>query len=217
MQPAVYESCTRSLLKIAATNQQMHEAISKMAPKGVHVMTDPTRGRVRENWGGGVFGPHHLLEEALGPSLKKRLPKGKIVMTSSGKDPITLAHEMGHAQFDESLIGRTVQNPYVRGLSSRLAPIAGAGVGYATGAATRSPLAGAAAGAAVSGIGHLPTLLSEGMASMRAVDNLRAAGASDAQVAAAKRDMGKWLLTYMKDPALHMAAGVIAGGAGGAA
>lgn len=211
---SAYAGCAEELLKVAASAAQMHRRIAGMAPRGVHVLTDPTKDTVKRNWGGGVFGPHHLLEEALGPGHK--LPKGKIVMTSKDKDPTTLAHEMGHAQFDEGTIGKVMQNPYVRGSAPALGLGAGMMLGSAAGMSAGA-LAGAAVGGALGAAGHVPTLVGEGMASMKAVDNLRAAGASEQQVAHAKRQMGRWFLTYMKDPLKATVVGAGAGALGGLA
>ena len=124
----------------------------------------------------------------LGDEAKIILPEGK---SPAG----VLGHEMGHAQFDKKFLGKATQNIPARiafNLSTIGSPLAGAAAGYGIddkatgmGVAAGIPLAIAA-----------PTLLSEGVASVKGMGNLRRAGANPAQLAAARKTLLRAFGTY---------------------
>lgn len=111
------------------------------------------------------------------------------------KVPAVMAHELGHAQFNKTRLGRALQHPATRLSTNALgAPLSGlAGLLAARSDSDAAPYAAALVPLAL----HAPTLVSEAMASRHAMGKLRAAGASAAQLAKARRQLAGAYGTYL--------------------
>ena len=212
-----YTQCKQALLKLAAPEEkkrlvQLVRKLREELPEELTVRIEPRNKKLMQLWGGGVYGDAKEIAQAL---KRKDLGGGKMVMLMRADDPSTLAHELGHAQFDKGLVGRVLQNPHVRGIGSALGASMGPLAGLVVGSATGSRLAGAAAGAITPFIGRAPVLIGEAVASKKAIDSLRRAGMNEKEIDAAKRDLGKALLTYMRSPVKAAVLGAMVGGVSG--
>ena len=117
------------------------------------------------------------------------------VSVRENEDPGILAHELGHAEIDRTTIGRVLQSQALRTLSV----VAGTG-GAALGVLGSTP-SHRTIGALIAVAATTPILGSEGWASVKAVDKLRRAGATEGEVSAAKTRLLKAFGTYAAIPA----------------
>jgi hypothetical protein len=141
-------------------------------------LTGATRARLEPLEGHAYepLGPHH-----------ERVDGKSVVRVRKDEDPAVLAHELGHAEFDGTLVGRALQHPATRMISN-----AGILVGVYAGA---EGLPGSI-GAAIVAASSAPTMVSEYQASSRALRLLRNAGAKEDEVADAKRKLRAAYSTY---------------------
>jgi hypothetical protein len=119
----------------------------------------------------------------------------------------SLAHEVGHADFDQGLLGSIVQSPIARAGS-----VMGLGIGaivalVAEGSMARRVALASGAAAAV----QLPMLTSEAMASIRGHELLKAHGAPQEFLDAYKKDLWGSFQTYLPDPMFHIGGAAVAG------
>jgi hypothetical protein len=121
-------------------------------------------------------------------------PKKPFIAVGSGlKSPGILAHEIGHAQLDNSRLGRMIQNKGTI-LAGKLAPVAGLGLGYAAGRSDNEKAQ--TLGALSGGLMSIPQLAYEGAASLKGYKNLKRLGANPAQLRAARRSLLPAFGTY---------------------
>lgn len=109
--------------------------------------------------------------------------------------PAVLAHELGHAEFDRTRLGRVLQNPIFRHSLNSLALPASA-IGGVLAARSDSGAAPYAA-MALPALMHAPTLISEGAASYNALKKLRNIGASAADISKARRQLAGAFGSYL--------------------
>lgn len=102
----------------------------------------------------------------------------KHITVRKDEAPAILAHELGHAEIDDSFIGRMAQSPV-----GRTAPVS---VGNLLGAVALGRGQHAAGTASVAA-GFVPVLAQEALASIKGVRKLREAGASEEELADAKK------------------------------
>jgi len=209
--PQHYSHCARELLKLASKPnpdaQRLYREVASKVPEGVTVVLDKNN-RMLKRYGGGVYGVGDLVSKVL----KAELPKGDVIVVSR-QDPVTLAHEAGHAAFNESLVGRVLQSRVARGAAG----LAGAGAlaAGAAGGAKLGPLGGALLGASVPFLLSSPTLIGEAVASHKGVERLREAGMSEEQIDKAKKQLTDAFFTYAKQPLRAGAGGALVGGVAG--
>lgn len=109
-----------------------------------------------------------------------------------------LAHEIGHAQFDDSLLGSIAQNRIARGIHT-IAPF----IAMAAGPLLGSKGTARALKSLVLALGlAAPTLLSEGVADYKGYKVLQQAGASEEELAQYIRTLTKPQATYLISPAV---------------
>jgi hypothetical protein len=109
-----------------------------------------------------------------------------------------LAHEIGHAQFDESTLGYLAQSQIARGIHT-IAPV----IGLVAGPLRGSKGTARALKSLVLALGlAAPTLLSEGVADYKGYKVLQQAGASDEELAQYIKTLMKPQSTYLMAPAL---------------
>lgn len=112
------------------------------------------------------------------------------------KDPDILAHELGHAQFQQTALGKITQSTPAR-LMHMTSPIGGMALGSAIGGSTRARVLKSL----LVGLGlSTPTLISEGMASYNGYKNLKHLGADDARLERYKKRIVLPQLTYLINP-----------------
>lgn len=133
---------------------------------------------------------HHETMPDVGPRYVRAGGKQHVGLRAD-EDPAVLSHELGHAEFDRTTIGRVLQSPATQWL-----PMAGR-VGGAVAAARGNVTIGMAIAAASA----LPILAYEGEASRRGIAKLRRAGATEEEVADAKARLLKAWGTYAMMPA----------------
>ena len=102
-----------------------------------------------------------------------------------------LAHELGHAEFDKSRLGRFTQHPIARSLfpAAMVAGLAAGAVAPSRWKIPASMLVGTLAGA--------PTLISEGVATYKGYQRLKELGADDAQLREYAKSMVMPSLSYI--------------------
>jgi len=118
---------------------------------------------------------------------------GRVVMPSHvGERADFLAHELGHADLDKG-VGKALQNRLTM-TAPNLGTLAGLGGGFAAGRAesTAGKLLGTLGPLAL----HVPQLAYEGLASLKGMNKLRAAGATAAELAQARNTLSKAWGTY---------------------
>lgn len=166
----------RHVLAKGTLAREKDTARAKMLRKALS-KDDPTEIKLLAD--GSAKGPHYIS------------PRGKQqVYVRKNEDPAILAHELGHAELDREIVGSILQSTGMRA-ASRL----GLGVGILAGAGGE-PTIGATIGAA----SLLPVLAYEGMASSRGIARLREAGATEAEVSAAKTKLLNAWGTYASLP-----------------
>lgn len=115
------------------------------------------------------------------------------------RDPSVLAHELGHAMSDEDLVGRLSQSKFLYPLHA-LAPL---GAVAATGIS--ETVSHPVARAILLGAPFLltvPSLVAEARASMHGHEILKRIGATEEELAAFRRKMARYYLSYLVNPAL---------------
>lgn len=117
----------------------------------------------------------------------------------------TLAHEVGHADFDQSMLGALVQDPYARAAASLAPGIGGLIAIVAEGSLARRMALSMGAAAAL----QVPLLTGEAVASVKGHQMLEEHGATQEQLDLHKRQMLEAFGTY----ASHSAKGVGLAGA----
>jgi hypothetical protein len=117
------------------------------------------------------------------------------VSVRSLEDPGILAHELGHAEIDRSGFGKLLQSSGLRGVAT-----VGAVGGTVLGMMGSSP-SHRTIGAVIALASTTPILGAEGWASAKAINKLRAAGATESEVSAAKSRLLKAFGTYATVPA----------------
>jgi hypothetical protein len=198
-----YQACSQALLKEASdriSNYRELARLAKSAPDDVDVVLRLGDERIGR-FGGGVYGSSKDLEEYVDSK-----PSGKNLIIVSTTDPAILAHELGHADVDQSTIGRVLQSGVVRTGSNILPPAMALSVSRAAGQAM-GPLAGALIGASVPFLVNSPVLIAEALASKKGVQRLREAGMSEKDIEKAKKQLWKAYGTYLAYPALFGAIG----------
>jgi hypothetical protein len=153
-------------------DHHLFEAIKKKSPVKVLVTPDAV------HYGGGYF-----------DQAKKEIGLSEEKFES-------LAHEVGHAQIDEHLLGRLIQHQVVRGASS-IIPSALAGIGAGILMAK-----GKAWGLLLPAALSAPTILSEVLASHKGKTMVEAEGGNAEQVQRYRGKMREGLSTYALAPAL---------------
>jgi hypothetical protein len=124
---------------------------------------------------------------------KGRIPQlgdfhpGEKKINISKNMPDFLMHEVGHASIHSKIknLGK------IRAVGMGVAPVAALATAFTDKDSTVSKVAPYAAGAAVA-----PTLLDEGVASVKAVKDLKRAGATRKQLNIARKNLGKGFATY---------------------
>ncbi len=121
----------------------------------------------------------------------------------------SLAHEVGHADFDQGAVGRFVQDPVVRWASS-----AGFGIGalvalVAEGSMARRMALAAGAAAAV----QFPLLTGEAVASIKGHNLLKTHGAPQDFLDSYGKEMRGSFQTYLSSPLAHIGGAALAGAA----
>ena len=107
-----------------------------------------------------------------------------------------LAHELGHAQIDEHILGRLIQSQTARHISSMIpSALAGIGAGFLM---AKGKSWGILLPAALSA----PTLISEFLASHKGGKKLEESGATEEQKEHYKQNMGEGFSSYLVAPAL---------------
>ena len=132
-----------------------------------------------------AIGPHYDSSTNSDGSLRQW------VKVRKDEDPAILAHELGHSELDRETLGRILQSKPMR-----LATVLGAAIG----GRLATSHGGATIGAAIAATSALPILAYEGMASSRAIDRLRRAGATEQEVGDAKKRLLKAWGTYATIP-----------------
>lgn len=134
--------------------------------------------------------------------------EAQILVDSTGKGPSSvLAHEIGHAKFDKSGLGKMTQNIPARlafNMSSLASPLAGVGAGYGIDDDRKALAVSAGVPLAIAA----PTLLSEGAATMKGLSHLRRAGATPAQMAAARKTLLRAFGSYAGKAGMDTGLGV---------
>lgn len=157
--------------------------------------------------------------DAEGHFSKKVVPKitgsdkSFVLMGSELKgNPHVLAHELGHAEFDKTMLGKATQNLPVGQLRN---PMLSMGIGAASGALT-----GMSDNETVQRVGRwaplalqAPMLMSEAAASLKGHSNLKRLGATAEQLKRYRRTMLPAFGTYAGAAALSPAAAHVAQGA----
>ncbi len=107
-----------------------------------------------------------------------------------------LAHELGHAEFDKSILGKIVQNPHARALSGVSVPI-----GMLVALTAQGNLARRIAlSTGVIAAGQAPTLLGEGVAWAKGHRMLKELGAGPEDLAGLRSDAMRHGSTYLLQP-----------------
>jgi len=146
--------------------------------------------------GGGAYIPSVHPEEGI--------HEPSIIMDPDNPNANILAHEIGHAQFQESPIGKFMQHPISRG-AQFAAPIAA----YAAGRYLPTNKLKALGVAASLGL-TAPTLISEGVADYKGYQHLKGLKATDEELSEYVSDLVGPQATYLAMPA----ATLISGGGG---
>ncbi len=124
------------------------------------------------------------------------------------ENPNTLAHEIGHAEFDKSMLGRITQSRAAH-LGHMLGPIAASATGFIP---TKTPTQKALA-LGLPLLATMPTMVSEGVASVKGHGKMKEHGATEEELSAYRRQLAKAYLTYAAYPASglagHLAYGAI--------
>ena len=124
----------------------------------------------------------------------------------------SLAHELGHVEFNQGAVGRAIQSPVARGAAGDAWLIGGLVGAIAAGnLARRMALSGGVAAAL-----QLPLLTGEAVASAKGHAMLREYGAPQELLDLHKRQMLKGFSTYLRPGTVGLA-GAVAGSAFGAA
>lgn len=121
----------------------------------------------------------------------------------------SLAHEVGHADFDQSTLGYLVQSPVARGMSAAGFPIGSLVAMVAEGSMARRVALAAGAAAAM----QLPLLTGEAAASVRGHNMLKEHGASQEHLDSYKKNLWDSFKTYLEGPAVHVGGAALAGAA----
>lgn len=159
-------------MPLSSADKQLFKAIEKGSPVKVRITSDAL------HYGGGYFDQE---TKEIGLSEKKFE---------------TLAHEVGHAHLDESLLGRLIQHQNVRGASSLIiGALAGIGAGILMAKGKRWGLLLPAALSA-------PTILSEMLATREGTKRLEREGATEEQQNRYHLEARKGLSSYFTAPAL---------------
>ena len=112
----------------------------------------------------------------------------KSIGVGAGRDHESLAHELGHADLDQGLLGKVIQHRLLHGLFP-LTPIAGALGGMLLSKGKNwgalLPIATAA-----------PTLLAEWLATRKGARRLEEVGATPEEMAAYRKNLGDSFATY---------------------
>lgn len=136
-----------------------------------------------------------LMKRIGGP---KEMQREQIMMGAGqmSKAPGVLGHEIGHARLQRSALGRLAQSVPSRALFN-LTNLGVTGVASGIGASgVEDPVTGALVAGGVPLATTIPTLGSEAGASIKGIGELRRAGASPAQIAAAKKTLLRAFGTY---------------------
>jgi hypothetical protein len=113
--------------------------------------------------------------------------KDKLIAVTN-HDYESLAHELGHAGMDESLLGKLIQHPVNRTMFP-WTPVAGA-IGGALAAR------GKKMGLLLPALTGLPTLLSEWLATRRGAERLEDIGATPEEIDTYRKNLGDSFATY---------------------
>lgn len=117
------------------------------------------------------------------------------VSVRENEDPGILAHELGHAEIDQTTIGRILQSQALRTVA-----VAASAGGVALGVLGSTP-SHRTIGSLIAVAATAPVLGAEGWASSKALDRLRRAGATEEEVSSAKKRLLKAFGTYASIPA----------------
>jgi hypothetical protein len=159
-------------IPLAKLNEKIFNILAKGSPVKVRITPDALM------YGGGYF---DQVKKEIGLSEKKY---------------DVLAHELGHAQIDENILGRLIQSQTARHLSSMIpSALSGIGAGFLM---AKGKSWGILLPAALSA----PTLLSEFLASHKGGKKLEESGASEEQKEHYRKDMGQGFRSYLVAPAL---------------
>lgn len=130
-------------------------------------------------------------------------PRDNFIGIHSDTSVPVAAHELGHAQFQESLLGKLTQHP-LTGLAHMASAPAGVLVGsLSTGTTKQRLLKTLLTTLGLSG----PRLLSEGVASYKGYDNLKKLKASDEELKQYTRTLAPSQATYLVNPGIGMLLG----------
>ncbi len=119
-------------------------------------------------------------------------------------DHNTLAHELGHAEFDRSMLGRLVQSPMARAMSGLSIPIGALIALTAEGNLARRITM--SAGAVVAG--QVPLLTGEGVAWYKGHKMLKEHGATPEELAHTRSEAARLGGTYLQHAGSQAASGV---------
>jgi hypothetical protein len=122
----------------------------------------------------------------------------KILLSGTGvhtdQEVSNLAHELGHAELDESALGRLVQDPILRSAAYWAPGVGGLIAATSSGGLVRRAALSAGAVAAM----QLPMLGSEMLADRRGRKILEEHGASDAILATHQRESSSGVKSYLR-------------------
>ena len=129
--------------------------------------------------------------------------KGPSIITDPDKPNANLlAHEIGHAQFQESPFGAAMQHPGARALRYAAPPAALAAGRFLPGGKAKALGVGAALGLTA------PTLIGEGAASYKGYQHLKDLGSSDEELSQYLKDIALPQAGYFASPLLAAGAGL---------
>jgi hypothetical protein len=150
--------------------------------------------------------PHKDIADAafLGQKVKG-LPSPSILTNPENKNLNLLAHEIGHAQFNDNSLGEVLQHPGAR-LPGYLAPFVAAAAGRYLPSAKAKML-----GVSAATLMTAPTLIGEGVADYKGYQHLKQLGASDEELSQYVKDLLPSQASYLAMPALTMAGGALGG------
>lgn len=143
--------------------------------KGKGIGVDLSEGAAAESGGGGLYRPETKTVEVSASRMK-------------GEDAVpVLSHELGHAEFDQSMLGRLVQSPLARAASG-----VSVSIGMMIALSAEGSLARRLAmSTGVVAAGQIPLLTGEGMAWYKGHEMMKEHGATPEQLA------------HMRDRAVH--------------
>lgn len=152
--------------------------------------------------------PHTLAKQVGGGAFLNRdhgdIKAPSIVVDPDAPDQNILAHEIGHAQFQDSALGKFTQHPVARG-AQLAAPLAS----YAAGRyLPSSKLKALGIGAASLGL-SAPTLISEGAADYKGYQYLKGLGASEEELEAYVKKLMLLQSTYAMLPLASAGLGAV--------